>query len=83
MTRHGRMLRHGRANGGRGRRVDPAAARIGNEELESWLLRQLSPRIGFRFSSIMIDDARIVLLEIDRAFRHPVQFAGTPFVRVG
>lgn len=62
---------------------DPAAARIGNEELESWLLRQLSPRIGFRFSSITIDDARIVLLEIDRAFRHPVQFAGTPFVRVG
>lgn len=62
---------------------DPTTARIGNEELESWLLRQLAPRIGFHFSSITIDGARIVLLQIDRAFRHPVQFTGTPFVRVG
>lgn len=66
-----------------GTTFDPAACRIGNEELESWLLRQLSPKIDFRFHAIDIDGMRVVLLELSRAVRHPVQFAGTEHIRIG
>ncbi|MFA9275173.1 MAG: helix-turn-helix domain-containing protein [Candidatus Aquirickettsiella gammari] len=31
---------------------DPQTKKIGNEELESWLLRQLSPKISFHFHHV-------------------------------
>lgn len=62
---------------------DPRAAKVGNEELESWLLRLLEPKIDFRFFAVEIEGAHIVLLEIARAARHPVRFSGQEFVRVG
>lgn len=62
---------------------NPASAKVGNEELESWLLRLLSPKINFRFYAIQAEDKPVVLLEIGAAFRHPVQFKGMEFIRVG
>jgi len=62
---------------------DPHAAKVGNEELESWLLRLLEPKIDFRFFAVEIEGAHIVLLEIARAARHPVRFSGQEFIRVG
>ncbi|RKT42728.1 ATP-binding protein [Thiocapsa rosea] len=66
-----------------GTTFDPASVKIGNEELESWLLRLLSPKINFRFHGLQAEGASVVLLEIGAAFRHPVQFKGTEFIRVG
>lgn len=66
-----------------GTRFDPASAKVGNEELESWLLRLLSPRINFRFHVFEASDQRVVLLEIGAAFRHPVQFKNVEFIRIG
>ena len=66
-----------------GTRFDPTAAKVGNEELESWLLRLLSPRINFRFHVFEADNRRVVLLEIGTAFRHPVQFKGIEYIRIG
>lgn len=66
-----------------GTAFDAAACRVGNEELESWLLRQLSPKIDFRFHAVDIDGLRVVLLVLSRAVRHPVQFAGLEYVRIG
>ena len=66
-----------------GTSFDPRTVRQGNEELESWLLRLLSPRIGFHFHHIEIDGRSVVLLEIDSAFRHPVKFQGVEYIRVG
>ena len=66
-----------------GTSFNPVLTRVGNEELESWLLRQLSPKINFRFHSLQIESKPIVLLEIGAAFRHPVQFKGTEFIRIG
>jgi ATP-dependent DNA helicase RecG len=66
-----------------GTTFDPKAARKGNEELESWLLRLLNPRIDFRFCEVEMDGQRVVLLEIDAAARHPVAFSGVEYVRVG
>lgn len=66
-----------------GTRFNPRAAKVGNEELENWLLKLLTPKIHFRFYEVTVDGRSIVLLEIERAFRHPVQFQGQEFIRVG
>jgi predicted HTH transcriptional regulator len=66
-----------------GTSFDPFSKRVGNEELESWLLRQLSPKLGFQFIPLDVNGTRLVLLQIDCATRHPVQFAGAEFIRVG
>ena len=62
---------------------DPSQRRVGNEELENWLLRLLEPKIEFRFFSVKINAQTVVLLEIARSTRQPVRFRGTEFVRVG
>lgn len=61
----------------------PRAAKVGSEELENWLLKLLTPKIHFRFFEVSVDGRSVVLLEIERAFRHPVQFQGQEFIRVG
>lgn len=66
-----------------GTRFAPSAERKGNEPLESWLLQMLRPRIEFRFHEVIVDEHRVVLLEIDRAAQQPVAFGGVEFIRVG
>jgi len=66
-----------------GTRSRPAAAKVGNEELENWLLRLLDPKIHFHFFEVVVDGQTVALLEIGRAFRHPVRFQGNEFIRVG
>lgn len=66
-----------------GSRFSPTASKVGNEELENWLLRLLAPKIHFHFFEVAVDGKPVVLLEIERAFRHPVQFQGHEFIRVG
>ncbi|MGC4068710.1 MAG: ATP-binding protein [Polyangiaceae bacterium] len=61
----------------------PKDAKMGNEELENWLLRLLSPRIDFRFFEVTLAEGRVVLVEVSRAFPHPVKFNGEEYVRVG
>lgn len=66
-----------------GTKFKPGIAKLGNEELESWLLRLLSPRIHFHFHAIEIHTVPVVILEIARASSKPVQFQGQEFIRVG
>ena len=66
-----------------GTSFSPAAAKRGNEPLETWLLRLLKPRIDFRFHEVEVDSKRVVLMEIDRASQHPVAFEGAEYIRVG
>lgn len=66
-----------------GTKFKPRAKKVGNEELENWLLRRLTPKIDFRFSEESIDGLPVVVLEIAQAFRHPVQFGGQEYIRVG
>jgi predicted HTH transcriptional regulator len=61
----------------------PSGFKIGNEELESWLLHLLQPRIHFRFSEFQVDGKDVSLLEIQRADHRPVQFKGVEYIRVG
>jgi len=66
-----------------GTTFQPESLKKGNEALENWLLRQLSPKINFHFYTLNIDGMTVVILEIDAAFRHPVQFKGDEYIRVG
>lgn len=66
-----------------GTTFDPSTAKMGNEELENWLLRSLAPKINFHFHEVLVDAARVVVLEVERAMREPVQFQGSEFIRVG
>lgn len=61
----------------------PRSQKVGNEELENWLLRLLVPRIHFNFFEFTIDDRALAVLEVERAYRHPVQFRGQEYIRVG
>ena len=61
----------------------PRAEKVGNEELENWLLRLLTPNVQIGFSELVIDGLTVVVLEIERAIRSPVQFRGQEFIRVG
>lgn len=62
---------------------DPKKAKQGNEELESWLVRLLSPKPHFIFHAFEEAEKSIVILEIDRAAPSPIQFRGEEFIRIG
>jgi predicted HTH transcriptional regulator len=61
----------------------PFQEKIGNEELESWLLRLLSPKIYFVFYELSTDYGQVVILEIESASNKPVQFQGVEYIRIG
>lgn len=66
-----------------GTKFSPSKAKKGNENLENWLLRLLSPRIHFHFYEFSVDEKPVVLLEISRAVNRPVQFMGREYIRIG
>lgn len=66
-----------------GTTFDPATTKKGNEELESWLLRLLNPRLHFRFFNVEVDGRPVVVLEIPRASGKPTAFQNQEWVRVG
>lgn len=66
-----------------GTRFRPRAAKVGNEDLENWLARLLSPRIDFRFHECEARGRPVVLLEVPAASHTPVRFRGEEYVRVG
>jgi ATP-dependent DNA helicase RecG len=63
--------------------VDPRSAKKGNENLENWLLQKLTPKLEFWFHEVEVEGKRVILLEIERAARQPVQFDGVEYIRVG
>ena len=65
-----------------GTTFQPSKAKKGNEALENWLLRLLEPKIDFKFYEVTMDDKDIVLLEISPAYRHPVKFSGSEYIRI-
>jgi predicted HTH transcriptional regulator len=61
----------------------PKKKKIGNEELENWLLKLLKPSIEVCIHEVLVRGFAIVVFEIQAAFSHPVQFKDIAFVRVG
>nr|WP_221382088.1 RNA-binding domain-containing protein [Actinoplanes polyasparticus] len=62
---------------------DPLQNKVGNENLENWLLRHLSPQIHFVFHRLTVAGRPVVVLEIDRASQRPVTFKSEAFIRIG
>lgn len=66
-----------------GTSFQPSLAKVGNENLENWLLRNLNPKVSLAFGSADIDGRRVVVLEVGAAFRYAVRFRDQGYVRVG
>jgi ATP-dependent DNA helicase RecG len=57
--------------------------KIGNEEIEFWLVRMLTPRIDFRIYEFEFDEKPIALLQIPASVGQPTLFQNQAYVRVG
>ncbi len=55
----------------------------GNEDLEPWLARLLSPRIEFKIREIVVGSNQVVIFDVQAANNTPVAFSGREWVRVG
>ena len=61
----------------------PRKAKVGNEELESWLSHHLVPAPDFRFFEFFAEQKRVVLLEIPCASYAPIRWKEVAYIRVG
>ncbi len=61
----------------------PKTAKVGNEELENWLARLLSPRVDFEILELTYNTHHVVIIRIDPTKNRPVAFNGVEFIRVG
>ncbi len=66
-----------------GTKFNPKTTKYGNEELESWISHNLSPRIDFFFHEITLPEGRVVVMIVDSAGNTPVKFKGVAFIRIG
>lgn len=67
----------------KGTSFKPRKTEIGNEELENWLSRLLTPRIDFKIIEFDCEGHPIVIIKIDPAQNTPVRFKGIEYIRVG
>jgi predicted HTH transcriptional regulator len=66
-----------------GTSFEPATEKKGNELLQFWLAKALSPSPTFRFHTTTRPEGRVVVLEIPAARTVPVKYADIPYIRVG
>ena len=61
----------------------PKQRKIHGQELESWLILHLTPRVNFSIHEFECEGHGIVLFEIQPASHTPVRFKDAEFIRVG
>lgn len=66
-----------------GTTFQPALFKVGNEELENWLVQRLNPRIDFRLFEFKFQDKHIALFQIPAAKGQPVAFEYVEYIRIG
>jgi ATP-dependent DNA helicase RecG len=66
-----------------GTSFSPRKERVGNEELENWLHRLLSPCPLIQFHEFTVDGRSLVMLIVSQIFSRPVRFKGNEFIRIG
>jgi predicted HTH transcriptional regulator len=57
--------------------------KVGNQELESWLLNHLTPGIEVVFHEGLVEGFSVLVFEVQAAFSYPVRFKENAFIRVG
>lgn len=66
-----------------GTHFHPSSIRHNQQELESWLLQKLDPKIDFKFYEFDYQEKPMVILEIRPVKIKPVKFDGTEYIRIG
>lgn len=66
-----------------GTEFKPRQKKVGNEELENWLVTQLQPRMDVQIHEVEFEDKLVVLFEVQAASNQPVRFKGTEYIRIG
>jgi predicted HTH transcriptional regulator len=66
-----------------GTNFKPRQQKVGNEELENWLARQLNPRINFKIYEFACNSNNMVIFEIPKAAYIPTRFKTVEYIRVG
>jgi predicted HTH transcriptional regulator len=61
----------------------PHSSKVGNENLEGWLTRLLSPRANFQIYETTVDQKVVVIICVQPAPGQPVRFSGTDYIRIG
>src|SRR3989338_7067009 len=61
----------------------PKKKKVGNEELENWLLHNLDPRIDIKIHEGEVEGKHVVLFEVQAATSRPVRFKDAEYIRVG
>ena len=67
----------------KGTNLDLGAKKVGNEDLENWLARQLEPSTAFSFTSVDYEGRRCIVMAVERAIYGPISFSGARYIRVG
>ncbi len=67
----------------KGTTINLKKEKIGNEELENWLVRLLTPVVDFKIYSVEFNGLFISMIIIDPACNQPVRFKGQAYIRVG
>lgn len=61
----------------------PRQKKIGNQDLENWIVTQLDPQINFSIFETTVQDKNIVIFQIEAATNRPIKFKGEAYIRVG
>jgi ATP-dependent DNA helicase RecG len=62
---------------------DPSAMKEGNEELEGWLMRLISPKLTLKITKEIYEGHQIVIFSIPAATDSPTTFGASAYVRIG
>ncbi|MBI9019847.1 MAG: putative DNA binding domain-containing protein [Verrucomicrobia bacterium] len=66
-----------------GTTFNPGSMKYKQQEMESWLLQKIAPKIHFMFYELVFDDLPVVILEVQAASHIPVAFDQVEYIRVG
>lgn len=61
----------------------PSLHKIGNEELENWLLQRVSPRVEVQIFEVTYHEKKLAIFQIQAASGQPTCFSHHDYIRVG
>jgi predicted HTH transcriptional regulator len=61
----------------------PRDTKVGNEELENWLTRSLTPQVDFYIHEFVHEQKPVVLFHITQCRHQPIRFKDAEFIRIG
>lgn len=65
-----------------GTHFDPKTTKQGNQGIDLWIATQLDPQIQFYFHETMVEDKKVVLMEITATYAAPTKFRGIDYIRI-